>query len=137
MQLGGQFTEDCVCMEPLAFARHAREELAAVLPGWQSGQVECTSYLVDRAERSTSDGLMPGDVQILRDGAVLTTWPTKLVMAPLLSRRVNDLLQIASPSSDISTRAAAWHSELSALAWPAPEVARPAWEQEQTWLSNL
>ena len=80
---------------------------------------------------------MPGDVQILRDGPVLTTWPTKLVMAPLLSRRVNDLLQLAPRSADGTARATAWHAELLEKNWPAPEVARPAWEQEQTWLSNL
>jgi len=127
-QLGGQVTEDGVTMAADEFLRHARRELAAVLPGFRDAGLEWAEFCVNRAERSTASGLMPGDVQIVRDGNVLTCWPTKLVMAPLLSRRVIELLELSSHSD-----AQAWQAQLAALAWPEPAVAQPPWESELAW----
>jgi hypothetical protein len=90
--------------------------------------LEWAEFSVDRAERSTSDGLMPGDVQILRDGNVLTVWPTKLVMAPLLSRRLLDLLEVSA-----SAGASDWLGTLAKHDWPAPRVALAPWQRELTW----
>ena len=127
-QLGGQLSEEGVGHAPDAFLRLAQRELAAVLPGWRGTGLEWAEFSVNRAERSTADGLMPGDVQILRDGPVLTVWPTKLVMAPLLSRRVLDILQVAESS------ASDWHSSLQRLDWPAPSTAPAPWEREMSWV---
>jgi hypothetical protein len=127
-QLGGQVTEDGVTMAADEFLRHAKRELAAVLPGFRDAGLEWAEFSVNRAERSTSSGLMPGDVQIVREGNVFTCWPTKLVMAPLLSRRVIELLELSS-HSDAQT----WQSQLAALAWPEPAVAQPPWESELAW----
>jgi hypothetical protein len=90
--------------------------------------LEWAEFSVNRAERTTTTGLMPGDVQIVRDGTMLTCWPTKLVMAPLLSRRICELLEI-SPSGD----AAEWQAKMRSIAWPAPDVAQPPWERDLAW----
>ncbi len=129
-QLGGQVSEDGVALAPDAFLRLAQRELAAVLPGWRGVKLEWAEFSANRAERSTTGGLMPGDVQILRDGPVLTIWPTKLVMAPLLSRRILDILQVAGsrPADD-------WHASLQELDWPAPATALAPWERELSWVS--
>ncbi len=127
-QLGGQVTEDGVTMDADEFLQHAQRELAAVLPGFRAEGLEWAEFSVNRAERSTSSGLMPGDVQIVRDGNVLTCWPTKLVMAPLLSRRVIELLELP-PGGD----ATEWQHRIAALAWPSPAVAQPPWERELAW----
>lgn len=131
-QLGGQVTEDGVSMSPDEFLRHARRELAAVLPGLRDGfrgsDLEWAEFSVDRAERSTTSGLMPGDVQIIRDGNLLTCWPTKLVMAPLLSRRVLEFLELPSAAP-----ASLWQAEISTRNWPAPAVAKPPWERDLAW----
>ena len=117
-------------MSPEQFIGHAQRELAAVLPGWRGNDLQWAQYTVNRAERSTSDGLMPGDVQILRDGRVSTVWPTKLVMAPLLSTRLMDLLQVEPREQQDE-----WQETLNAWNWPAPSVALPAWERELSWVS--
>lgn len=127
-QLGGQVTEDGVAMSADDFLRHAQRELTAVLPGFQDEGLEWAEFCVDRAERSTTSGLMPGDVQIVRDGNILTVWPTKLVMTPLLSRRVIELLELPARSD-----ATEWQDRMAALAWPAPAIAQPPWERELAW----
>jgi hypothetical protein len=127
-QLGGQVSEEGVGLPREEFLALAQRELAAVLPGWHADGLEWAEFAVDRAERSTSDGLMPGDVQILRDGPVLTVWPTKLVMAPLLSRRVFELLAV-----DRLQNAGFCADELATHDWPAPPVAVAPWQREHTW----
>lgn len=131
-QLGGQLTEDGVKMKPRELLRHAVRELAAVLPGWQAGDVEWACYRVNRAERATSEGSMPGDVQIIQDGNRFTAWPTKLVMAPLLSERIMKLLDLPDRSGDD-----AWPTSCARLGWPAAEVALPPWEWDLTWNSDV
>lgn len=126
--LGGQVSEEGIGLSREEFLQLAKRELAAVLPGWHAQELEWAEYAVDRAERSTSDGLMPGDVQILRDGPVLTVWPTKLVMAPLLSRRVIDLLAVESGAA-----ASDWLPSLEKFNWPAPRVALAPWQRELVW----
>jgi hypothetical protein len=127
-QLGGHISEVGIGLPRDEFLKLATSELAAVLPGWRMPSLEWAEFSVDRAERSTSDGLMPGDVQILRDGNVLTVWPTKLVMAPLLSRRLLDLLEVSASASTSD-----WLGTLAKHDWPAPRVALAPWQRELTW----
>ena len=131
-QLGGQVSEDGVGMETAAFLRHARGELAAALPGWQAGAVEWTAYCVNRAEGLAGDGSLPSDVQIVRDGPVITAWPTKLVLAPRLSERVLEIVGTMG-----SEDAQNWRQELAEQRWPAPGVACAAWEEERRWSSDV
>jgi glycine/D-amino acid oxidase-like deaminating enzyme len=131
-QLGGQVSEDGVHLEPREFLRHARRELAATLPGLALDGLEWATYTVDRAERATGDGAMPGDVQTLCEGHVLTAWPTKLVLAPRLT---HEIIKLIDPRPDPG--AADWPRSFSALTWPAPRVARPPWEEEHEWMTDV
>lgn len=130
-QLGGQVSEDGANMEPASFIEHARRELAAVLPGWRWGSAEWATLRVDRAEGVTSDGARPGDVQIARDGNVLTVWPTKLVFAPRLSQRVTESLAVSGDRGR-----ADWRVRVAEHGWPTPEIALAPWEREQTWTKD-
>ena len=126
--LGGQVAEVGAGMSPKAFLSHAKAELTAALPGWQRSPVEWSSYAVDRAERATGDGTLPGDVQIACAGRALVAWPTKLVLAPRLAEQVVALLELA-PATDWG----AWRGAIDDIRWPAPLVALPPWEQELPW----
>ncbi len=127
-QLGGQVSEDGISMKADDFLSHAKRELLAVLPGFHDDGLEWAEFSVNRAERATTSGLMPGDVQIIREGNVLTVWPTKLVMAPLLTRRLVELIELAGLNDPIT-----WQRQVAALHWPAPRVALPPWEEELQW----
>ncbi len=144
-QLGGKLSEDGVALDGPTFLRHAREELAVVLPGWQSGPVEWASYRVNRAERATRTGAMPGDVQIVREGPVWTVWPTKLVLAPRLTDCLADELDVdptpRTPLAGLADRkeahATPWQAELAAFDWPTADVADAPWNRELTWISDV
>ncbi|MCE9545598.1 MAG: FAD-dependent oxidoreductase [Planctomycetia bacterium] len=135
-QLGGQIAEDGVRMEPLRFIEHARRELAHVLPGWQCPAVEWATYCVNRAERMVPDVVLPDDVQIIREMNILTVWPTKLVLAPRLAQRVASLLNLPALDSSPS-ETTQWQATAANFNWPAPKVALPPWEREQTWMTDV
>ncbi|MCA9093728.1 MAG: FAD-dependent oxidoreductase, partial [Planctomycetaceae bacterium] len=89
-QLGGQVAElgvNCSAREAMAFAR---EELKAVLAGVNFENAEWGSYRIDRAEEKMRLGARPDSVSVLEEGNVLTVWPTKLVLAPMLAKKVGE-----------------------------------------------
>lgn len=131
-QVGGQVAEDGVKMESLELIRHARRELEAVLPGWRSGGVEWATYRIDRAERRTTDGSRPDDVQLMIDRNVVTAWPTKLVLAP----RLADLALEHLGQFD-ERLVPDFLTSLRTLNWPTPPVAVPPWERQATWISDV
>lgn len=129
-QVGGQLAEDGVQLEPAALIKRAQQELTSVLPGFQAKTVEWTTYRIDRAERRTTDGTRPDDVQIIHEQNILTVWPTKLVLAPRMAQRVQELLGPLAPSSSEFRQA------LLERHWPSPTVASPPWEQQLIWTSD-
>jgi hypothetical protein len=123
-QAGGQIAEVGVGMERGPLIEHARRELASVLPGVDFTGTQWATYRIDRAEAATRRGHRPRDAVVLREGNVITVWPTKLALVPRLAARVCELLGPAAGGP----------LELEALrVWPRPAVARPPWEQEEIW----
>lgn len=127
-QVGGQIAENGVKMQRSEFVDHLRSELLQVLPGIQFQAVEWSSYRVDRAEGRTADGSRPDCCQVIKEGNVITGWPTKLALVPQLSARIRELLGEAAGHGSAGAPALA--------GWPRPEVALPPWETEKEWLSN-
>jgi hypothetical protein len=112
-------------MSALALVAHAKEELAAVLPGVDLGHAEWAAYRVDRAEGRTTTGLRPEGPSVHVNRNVVTAWPTKLALVPELARLVADRVGSAS---GVDFDAAAVFS-----GWPRPDVARPPWEVVPQW----
>lgn len=125
-QIGGQLAEDGVKLEPLALAERARAELADVLPNLDLTDIEWSTYRVDRAEGATGNGSRPDSIQVLCAGNVTTGWPTKLVLAPILSQ------EIASRATSPYVSAEFDSSPLAN--WPRPAVASLPWEEsDRVW----
>lgn len=124
-QIGGELAENGIHREPLELIWKARAELQAVIPGLDLSGAEWTTYCIDRAEGATAQGQRPESVQMLVEGNVLTGWPTKLALAPVLAGELASRVMTAHPGSSL---------DLSALAeWPRPSVAQPPWETCRTW----
>lgn len=123
-QVGGQIAEDGVNLDPPDLVRRAAAELAAVLPGVTWDGVEFATYRVDRAESRTHGLLRPDDVACIREGNVITGWPTKLALAPRLAETIIALLPAPG-------RRGAALDDLPD--WPRPPLARPPWEEERRW----
>ena len=127
-QAGGRIAEDGVDLEPRQLVAHARKEIQAVLPGIELGEVQWSTYRIDRAEAAAA-GRRPEDVSIIHDGNVITAWPTKLALVPKLAEGIASLL--GEPGA---TEEDFLHGVES---WPQPEVALPPWETTQQWFDDV
>ncbi|MCA9244498.1 MAG: FAD-dependent oxidoreductase [Phycisphaerales bacterium] len=120
-QIGGQVAEDGVALTEDELAQRAKREVASVLPGVDLSGVLWSSYRVDRAEAENA-GKRPSDATVLREGAVVTVWPTKLVLAPRAAELA--LREMPEPVG---------HADIAVPpSWPRPAVAAPPWESA-TW----
>jgi hypothetical protein len=141
-QVGGQLAEDGVAWDRSRLVAHARSELAAVLPSLDLRRVEFGTYRVDRAEGRTASGGRPDSIHVLREGNTITAWPTKLALAPLLSREIAGWAGLPVRTADkcaqptVAIRTAADFDPGAWQHWPRPAVALPPWEVESNWLPH-
>ena len=70
----------------------ARVEVARALPWLDVTTAAFSTLRVDRAEPATGSGRRPDHAFVAGTGPVITTWPTKLTLAPDLADRVLELL---------------------------------------------
>ena len=127
-QVGGRIAEDGVDLEPRQLVAHARKEIQAVLPGIELREVQWSTYRIDRAE-AVAAGRRPDNVSILRDGNVITAWPTKLALVPKLAEGIADRLGQPGTADEDYRQAVE--------PWPHPEVALPPWETTQQWFDDV
>jgi len=123
-QIGGQVAEDGVKMQPPQLIEHTRRELRHCLPSLELDGVQWSTYRVDRAELATRTGRRPDTETAIREGNVITAWPTKLVLVPMLARRVMGMIPRPCGAAEAHER---WAS------WPRPKVAHAPWENSVQW----
>jgi glycine/D-amino acid oxidase-like deaminating enzyme len=134
-QVGGQVSEDGVGMEAEALIQHARAECRAALPGVDFSATEWSTYRVDRAEGGTLTGGRPDSFRVMREGNILTGWPTKLVLAPQLAAALLEEMRAAEGREPEGETTTAW--DASAFAgWPRPQVASPPWDDAREWRTD-
>ncbi|MGE3314821.1 MAG: FAD-dependent oxidoreductase [Planctomycetaceae bacterium] len=124
-QIGGQIAEDGVRMGETELVAHAQRELESIVPGIDLSLAEWSTYRVDRAEGTMPGGTRPETVQILHEGNILTAWPTKLALVPILVEKLIDALQplvLGEPAFGGIPQD-----------WPRPSVAEPPWETATSW----
>ena len=121
-QIGGQVAEDGVTMELPALVAHAVKELRHVLPSMEFHGVEWSAYRVDRAEAMMRGGKRPEDARAMKDGNIITAWPTKLALAPHLASMVMNMLD--KPTNDAA---------IDIVDWPRPIIAAYPWERNSQW----
>lgn len=121
-QIGGQVAEDGTSMTSREVIEHTKKELRFSIPNIDLAGTEWTTHEAPRAEAAAGQGLRPDDVAVIEDGAIVTTWPTKLVLAPRVAERLVELLGEA-PQRDPEP-----------IDWPRPSVALPPWEAPREWI---
>lgn len=126
-QVGGQIAEDGVELEPTDLVRHARRELADILPSVSLDGCAWSTYRVDRAEPSVRGRRRPSAQWAAMHGNVVVGWPTKLALVPRLAAQIRDLLP---------NEPAIGHVDPATLEkWLRPRVAVPPWEETRSWFS--
>lgn len=120
-QIGGEVAERGVGMAADDFVRFARAELRAVLPGVDFGCCEWSYYDAPRAE-SAAGGARPEDASVIREGRILTVFPTKMALAP---RAASVAAEVIGSAHGGSSRGLGWLEP--------PQVAAPPWDEEREW----
>ena len=124
-QVGGQVAEETANASASQAIARAREDLAIALPDVDLSKAEFATYRAIRAE-GTASGKRPDRPTIFFDGNVITAWPTKLALVPMLS---DSIVERLDPPSG--------HPEFEAPDnWPSATVAIPPWELESSWISG-
>ena len=129
-QLGGQVSESSMKLKPDRLIRHAYKELQAVLPDINLNNTEWATYRVDRAEGKTNSGLRPDAPTIDQEGNVITGWPTKLALAPILSQ---EIMQQIRPLCEPSHHKISNEHTTALQHWPRPSVALLPWNRDIAW----
>jgi glycine/D-amino acid oxidase-like deaminating enzyme len=96
--LGGNLAEQGVDMSDEALIAKAKSELKQLLPWIDTNNHEYRTLSIDRAEPSQTSGNRPDDPFVHISGDVLTCWPTKLTLTPMLGAEV--LKQLPPPGNE-------------------------------------
>ncbi|MEM8996104.1 MAG: hypothetical protein AAGF23_15055, partial [Acidobacteriota bacterium] len=90
--VGGDPSEDGVDVEAAQHIDRIRGLLEGAFPAVRFDGVRFSAHRVDRAEPAPADGIRRLEPFVEQRGAVLTVWPMKLALAPLLGDRAIELL---------------------------------------------
>ncbi len=123
--IGGLIAENGVGKSPTDLIKAAKVELARLLPGANFDGAGWATIEVDRAEPGAG-GKRPDSATAISKGPIIVGWPTKLALAPVLADKILKMLQddgLQPEPFDPGPMAE----------WPLPSVARPPWQEVQTW----
>lgn len=124
--LGGDLAESGTQRTQEEQVAFAKKEVQTLFPWFDTQDIEWFSFFIDRAEPKQKDGKRPETAFIEQKGNVITAWPTKLALSPILSDSVVEQLQ--RDNIQPSTKS----SEEILAKFPKPSVAKPMWEASST-----
>ncbi len=129
--LGGEIAEQGVGRSTEKQVQCAKKELQSLMPWMDFSLCQWSALAIDRAEPEMSDGSRPVEPAIFRCNQVITAWPVKLAMAPIMVDKIIEELELLgieknSPTlpQDIQT--------VDSMS-PAQTTLLP-WEKVQHWL---
>ena len=122
--LGGQLAEDGVERTEAQQIQTAQTELGQLMPWLDLTQTQWATLRIDRAEPRQPDGKRP-DTSFFDDTrGVITTWPTKMALAPKLAADVLQHFEQTGVSAS---------GRQTLPDWPRPAFAVLPWQEEQRW----
>jgi hypothetical protein len=126
--LGGRLAEEGVARDCHGQVAVARDELARLFPRLDLSRVEFSAFRVDRAEIRQPDGKRPDAPGVVQHGRVISAWPIKLAMAPIMADKVIARLE----ADGVRPASNGFHEALAD--WPRPAVATFPWDEDgRTW----
>ena len=128
--LGGQLAEEGVGRDAASQIKAAQKELTTLFPWLDCSACEWITLPVERAEVAQTQGHRPDTVFAEDNNHVITAWPTKLALSPVLAEQVESLLEESDIKADVGTDAD-FTSILKDL--PHPAYAVLPWQEEVRW----
>lgn len=129
--MGGAIAEGGIADTPERHIHESYSAVAKVMPWVDFSDVEWASFHVDRAEPYQTSGGRPKSFYVNDAAGVITAWPTKMVLAPLMVEKILKTLTDADiqPSEGPASRA---ELGLEAFGQPPAVAARP-WDTPRQW----
>ncbi|MCU7835147.1 MAG: FAD-dependent oxidoreductase [gamma proteobacterium symbiont of Taylorina sp.] len=133
--LGGEIAEKGVGRtldEQISAAKQALQEL---MPWMNFSQCQWSALAIERAEPKMSDGSRPVEPAVFRKDNVITAWPVKLAMTPVMVDKIIEQLESAQRGQSrlIFEKKQSTLTPLISLLTPA-HTAKLPWKKVQHWL---
>ena len=120
--LGGQLAEDGINRTAEEQINKAKQELQSLMPWLNFSKMQWATLNIDRAEPKQKDGQRPSTSFFYEENNIITTWPTKLALAPNLAmdvlRQLNEHNVTKSIASDMPEFS---HASVADLPWQEEE----------------
>ncbi|MDH5710381.1 MAG: FAD-dependent oxidoreductase [Gammaproteobacteria bacterium] len=123
--LGGQLAEDGVRRSDAEQLECAKSELSELIPWLDQSKSQWVTLDIDRAEVKKPDGQRPDTFYVEQRGKVITAWPTKMALSPIMAEHVLKIIE------DEKTGCA---DDDNLPAWLNPAYACLPWNEESRWL---
>ncbi len=123
--LGGQLAEDGVKRSDADQIKHAKTELAELIPWLDQSKCQWATLDIDRAEVKKPGTKRPDTFFVEQQGKVITAWPTKMALSPLMAERVLEV---------INNEKLSCVDDAELPSWSKPSYASLPWNEESRWL---
>ncbi|MCW8831074.1 MAG: FAD-dependent oxidoreductase [Gammaproteobacteria bacterium] len=122
--LGGQLAEEGVERSDAEQIEQAKAELAELIPWLDQSKCQWATLDIDRAEVKKPGTKRPDTFFIEQRGKVITAWPTKMALSPLMAEHVLEM---------INNEKIPCVEETGLPVWPGPDFAYLPWNEETRW----
>ncbi len=123
--MGGQLAEDGVHKSDVALVKAAKKELSELIPWLDLNGAEWGVLEIDRAEIKKPGTTRPDTFSIEQHDDLITAWPTKLALAPVLADELVNMLEADSVEKS---------ADPALPEWVPPVYAELPWDEESCWL---
>lgn len=129
--LGGEIAEQGVGRTIEEQTQRASQELKILMPWMDFSQCQWAALAIDRAEPKMSDGSRPVEPAVFTEQGIITAWPVKLAMAPIMADKV--VQAITSLNIKKNSQTAVLHNIKKGSMIQAKTSQLP-WEKVDKWL---
>lgn len=124
--LGGEIAEKGINRTTQEQISAAKQELRALMPWMDFSSCQWSALAIDRAEPAMADGSRPVEPAVFCQHNVITAWPVKLAMAPIMVDKI--LIQLEQAGIGKNSQSA----NLSNMTYA--QTTQFPWEKVQNWL---
>ena len=123
--LGGQLAEDGIARSDAEQVLQAKAELAELIPWLDQSKCQWATLDINRAEVKKPGTKRPDTFYVEQQGKVITAWPTKMALSPIMAERILEI---------INNEKLSCVNDDELPSWVHPEYASLPWNEESKWL---
>lgn len=128
--LGGEISEKYIHLAPKELIAIAKKQLKKLIPWRDFDDARWSTLKINRAEPKTKDGSRPNEPFVDNCEGVLTCWPIKMAMSPILFAQIQQQLQslqILPQKGQLDVEQSQWQS------FERPAIASMPWDRDNEW----